>query len=106
MGALYIENGVTDIDYKICYGADKGGFSNLNPNKPYFIFIPKSVENIGWGLVSTARPTYIICAGHWSNIIKDEGWNQSPTENNVYIMEDAYLYSLADKIINRYVRKE
>ena len=105
LGALYIENGVTDIDYKICYGADKGGFSNLNSNKPYFIFIPKSVENIGWGLVSTARPTYIICSGKWSDIIKDEGWNQSPTENNVHIMSNSSFYSLADKIIDRFVRR-
>ena len=104
--SLYIGSGITDIPYILCNYAEVGNdkFSDIELNRPYFIFIPNTVKTIGAGLVCTARPTYIICEGSWSNITKDSSWNYNSGSDNIKIINDGYLYKNAHRIIEHYLK--
>ena len=113
IGAIVFGRGRTEIpDYFFEYAGDSEHFSELS-NRPYFIFLPETVNSIGNCLLSNNnRPAYIICeGGNWSRITKASNWDgANGNRENVTIFGGPYdrgdeLYRSADKIINTFVKR-
>lgn len=107
--AVIYGRGRTEIPSQLCYGAEKGSYLSEIEDKPYFIFIPRTVTSIGDFLLypySPKRQVYIICEGIWDNIAKSSNWDgASGSRGNIEIYSESCLYNSAENIINTFIRK-
>lgn len=99
-GAIIFGRGRTEIPNYICMRAGKAEFpfSEIS-DRPFFIFIPKTVEKIGSFLVESSytpeRKVYVVF----------EGRSVTINSGNCTILSDKEkLYANADKIIETFIR--
>ena len=108
--AVIYGRGRTEIPSQLCYRAENGCYLSEIEDKPYFIFIPRTVTSIGDFLLypygNPKRQVYIICEGSWSSITKSSNWDgASGGRENVKIYSESCLYNSAENIINTFIRK-
>ena len=107
--AVIYGRGRTEIPSQLCYRAENGGYLSEIEDKPYFIFIPRTVTSIGDFLLypysNPKRQVYIICEGSWSSITKSSNWDgASGGRENVKIYSESCLYNSAENIIKTFIK--
>ncbi len=108
--AVIYGRGRTEIPSQLCYRAENGDYLSEIEDKPYFIFIPRTVTSIGDFLLypysNPKRQVYIICEGSWSSITKSSNWDgASGGRGNIEIYSESCLYNSAENIIDTFIRK-